>query len=50
MPMTEKSTVKTIHRENNRLRLQPENDFMEPIYVQNPVILGRVTALIRSIS
>ena len=44
------ATVKTFYRENNRIRLQPENDFMEPIYVQNPVILGRVTALIRSIS
>ncbi|MEE1160252.1 MAG: transcriptional repressor LexA, partial [Atopobiaceae bacterium] len=30
------------------VRLQPENDLMEPIYVKNPTILGRVTALIRS--
>lgn len=44
------ATVKTFYRENDRIRLQPENDFMDPIYVQNPVILGRVTALIRSIS
>ncbi len=44
------ATVKTFYKENDRIRLQPENDFMEPIYVQNPVILGRVTALIRSIS
>ena len=44
------ATVKTFYRENDRIRLQPENNFMEPIYVQNPVILGRVTALIRSIS
>ena len=44
------ATVKTFYRENDRIRLQPENDFMEPIYVKNPVILGRVTALIRSIS
>ena len=44
------ATVKTFYKENNRIRLQPENDFMEPIYVKNPVILGRVTALIRSIS
>ena len=36
--------------EDGRVRLQPENDLMEPIYVTNPVILGRVTALIRSIS
>lgn len=44
------ATVKTFYREKGRIRLQPENDTMEPIYVTNPVILGRVTALIRSIS
>lgn len=44
------ATVKTFYRERDRVRLQPENDTMEPIYAENPVILGRVTALIRSIS
>lgn len=44
------STVKTFYRERDRVRLQPENDSMEPIYVTDPVILGRVTALIRSMS
>ena len=44
------ATVKTFYREKNRIRLQPENDTMEPIYAQNPTILGRVTALVRSIS
>ena len=44
------ATVKTFYRERDRVRLQPENDSMEPIYVENPVILGRVTALVRSIS
>ena len=44
------ATVKTFYREKDTIRLQPENDSMEPIYVKNPVILGRVTALIRSIS
>lgn len=43
------ATVKTFYRERDRIRLQPENDAMEPIYVENPVILGRVTALIRSL-
>ena len=42
------ATVKTFYREPDRIRLQPENDTMEPIYTQNPTILGRVTALIRS--
>ena len=44
------ATVKTFYRERDRVRLQPENDSMEPIYVDDPVILGKVTALIRSIS
>ena len=43
------ATVKTFYREADRVRLQPENDLMEPIYVKNPVILGRVTALVRSL-
>lgn len=44
------ATVKTFYREKDQVRLQPENDTMEPIYVKNPVILGRVTGLFRSIS
>ena len=44
------ATVKTFYREHGRIRLQPENDTMKPIYADNPVILGRVTALIRSVS
>lgn len=43
------ATVKTFYREKDRIRLQPENDTMQPIYAENPVILGKVTALIRSI-
>jgi repressor LexA len=42
------ATVKTFYRERDRIRLQPENDTMEPIYVVNPTILGKVTALIRT--
>lgn len=44
------ATVKTFYRERGRVRLQPENDTMNPIYVVNPTILGRVTGLFRSIS
>ena len=44
------ATVKTFYREKDRIRLQPENDTMEPIYAENPTILGKVTALIRSMS
>lgn len=43
------ATVKTFYREEKCIRLQPENDSMEPIYVKNPFIVGRVTALLRSL-
>ena len=43
------ATVKTFYREKDRIRLQPENPTLEPIYVKNPVILGRVVALVRSL-
>lgn len=42
------ATVKTFYREEDYVRLQPENDTMDPILVKNPLILGKVTALIRS--
>ena len=41
------ATVKTFYREHGRVRLQPENDAMEPIYADNPAILGKVVALMR---
>ncbi len=46
----ESATVKTFYREKDQIRLQPENDAMNPIYVKDASIIGRVTALIRSIS
>lgn len=47
--LDDSATVKTFYREGDRIRLQPENDAMQPIYVENPTILGRVCGLIRSI-
>ncbi|MDM8273928.1 transcriptional repressor LexA [Enorma phocaeensis] len=41
------ATVKTFYKEQGRVRLQPENSTMEPIYVENPTILGKVVALMR---
>ena len=41
------ATVKTFYKEAGRVRLQPENDAMEPIYATNPTILGKVVALLR---
>lgn len=44
----EEATVKTFYRENGRIRLQPENDSMEPIYVTEVELAGKVTGLFRS--
>lgn len=44
----DEATVKTFYREKDRIRLQPENPTMAPIYVKDPIILGRVVALVRS--
>ena len=41
------ATVKTYYKEDGRYRLQPENDTMEPIYVDEVVILGKVVGLFR---
>lgn len=43
----EDATVKTFYREADRIRLQPENSTMEPIYAHDVSILGRVVALFR---
>lgn len=40
-------TVKTFYKENGHYRLQPENDFMDPIIVDNVEILGKVIGLFR---
>lgn len=41
------ATVKTFYKENGHIRLQPENDTMEPIIVDNCVILGKVFGVYR---
>lgn len=41
------ATVKTFYKENGHYRLQPENDEMDPIIVDEVEILGRVVSLIR---
>ncbi len=41
------ATVKTFFKENGYIRLQPENDYMEPIIVENPAILGKVIGVYR---
>lgn len=43
------ATVKTFYREaDGRIRLQPENDALEPIYPEQVAILGKVIGLFRA--
>ena len=43
----EDATVKRFFRESGRVRLQPENDEMEPMYPEQVRILGTVRAVLR---
>ena len=43
----DEATLKRIFYEENRVRLQPENHTMEPIYVDRAAVLGKLVALIR---
>jgi len=45
----DEATVKTFYKETNRVRLQPENKFMEPIYSDKVQIVGKVSAVIRKL-
>ncbi len=45
----EEATVKRFFREPDHIRLQPENDAMEPIRSKEVKVLGRVVGLLRSI-
>jgi repressor LexA len=45
----DEATVKTFYRESGRIRLQPENSALEPIYADHVQILGRVTGVFRSL-
>ena len=43
----ELATVKTYYKEKNKIRLQPENSSMAPIFVTDVKILGKVVGLFR---
>jgi len=45
----DEATVKRFFRENGRVRLQPENDTLDPIYAQHVQLLGRVTGVFREL-
>ena len=42
-------TVKRFFKENGYIRLQPENDTLEPIILNDCTILGKVVGLYRKI-
>jgi repressor LexA len=43
------ATVKTFYRDNGRVRLQPENSALEPIYADHVQVLGKVVGVFRSL-
>jgi repressor LexA len=45
----DEATVKTFYRENGRVRLQPENASLEPIYAEHVQILGKVVGVFRTL-
>jgi repressor LexA len=45
----DEATVKRFFRENGRIRLQPENDALEPIYADHVQVLGVVTGVFRTL-
>ena len=46
----EDATVKRYFKESDHVRLQPENDSMEPIRSREVRVLGKVVGLMRSLS
>nr|WP_263313391.1 transcriptional repressor LexA [Mammaliicoccus sp. Marseille-Q6498] len=47
MTEDDEATVKRFYKEESRYRLQPENSTMEPIYLDNVTVLGKVVGLFR---
>src|SRR5438034_1420922 len=45
----DEATVKRFFRDGRRVRLQPENDELEPIFAEHVQILGKVTGVFRSL-
>lgn len=44
------ATVKTFYKENGHIRLQPENDYMDPIILPDVEIIGKVFGVFRFFS
>ena len=45
--LADEATVKRFFREDGRIRLQPENDALEPIYARHVQVLGKVVGVFR---
>jgi repressor LexA len=45
----DEATVKRFFRDSGRVRLQPENDALEPIYADHVQILGKVVGVFREL-
>jgi repressor LexA len=45
----DEATVKRYFRENGRIRLQPENAALDPLYPEHVQILGKVTGVFRKV-
>ena len=45
--LEDEATLKRFFREADQIRLQPENDAMEPILIRDPLIIGKVTGVLR---
>jgi repressor LexA len=45
----DEATVKTFYRESGRVRLQPENDALEPIYADYVKVIGKVVGVFREL-
>src|SRR5699024_12849384 len=46
----EEATIKRFFKEKNHCRLQPENDTLDPILLENVSILGKLIGLYRKIT
>jgi repressor LexA len=47
MTEDDEATIKRLYKEKGQFRLQPENSSMEPIYLSNVTVLGKVIGIYR---
>lgn len=47
--LEDEATVKRFYKEKDTIRLQPENQYMEPIYTRDASVLGKVIGVFRTV-